>query len=66
MWVGENERAKYWASVLNGLRNRGVEDIFIACTDNLTGFSAEIKSVFPKTEIQNCTIHQLRKSGKYV
>ena len=42
MWVGENESAKYWTTVLNGLKNRGVEDIFIACTDNLTGFSAAI------------------------
>ena len=66
MWVGENESAKYWASVLNSLRNRGVEDIFIACTDNLTGFSTAIEAVFPKTEIQNCIIHQLRNSGKYV
>ena len=66
MWVGENESAKYWASVLNSLRNRGVEDIFIACTDNLTGFSAAIEAVFPKTEIQNCIIHQLRNSSKYV
>ena len=66
MWVGENESAKYWATVLNGLKNRGVEDIFIACTDNLTGFSAAIGAVFPKTEIQNCIIHQLRNSSKYV
>lgn len=66
MWVGENESAKYWASVLNSLRNRGVEDIFIACTDNLTGFSAAIEAVFPKTEIQNCIIHQLRNSTRYV
>lgn len=66
MWVGENESAKYWASVLNGLRNRGVEDIFIACTDNLTGFSAAIEAVYPQTEIQNCIIHQLRNSSKYV
>ena len=66
MWVGENESAKYWATILNGLRNRGVEDIFIACTDNLTGFSAAIEAVFPKTELQNCIIHQLRNSGKYV
>lgn len=66
MWVGENENAKYWATVLNGLKNRGVEDIFIACTDNLTGFSAAIGAVFPKTEIQNCIIHQLRNSSKYV
>ena len=66
MWVGENESAKFWATVLNGLRNRGVEDIFIACTDNLTGFAAAIEAVFPKAEIQNCIIHQLRNSSKYV
>ena len=66
MWVGENESAKYWTTVLNGLKNQGVEDIFIACTDNLTGFSAAIGAVFPKTEIQNCIIHQLRNSSKYV
>ena len=67
MWVGENESAKYWATVLNSLRNRGVGDILIAgvddilivCTDNLTGFSAAIEAVFPKAEIQNFKIHQL-------
>ena len=66
MWGGETESAKFWATVLNGLRNRGVEDIFIACTDNLTGFSAAIEAVFPKTEIQNCIIHQIRNSTRYV
>lgn len=66
MWVGENESAKFWATVLNGLRNRGVEDIFIACTDNLTGFDTAIHAVFLETEIQNCMIHQLRNSSKYV
>ena len=66
MWVGENESSKYWATVLNWLKKRGVEDIFIACTDNLTGFFAAIGAVFPKTEIQNCIIHQLRNSSKYV
>ncbi len=66
MWVGENESAKFWATVLNNLKNRGVEDIFIACTDNLTGFTAAIEAVFPKTDIQNCIIHQLRNSSKYV
>lgn len=66
MWVGENESAKFWANVLNSLRNRGIQDIFVACTDNLTGFSAAIEAVFPKTEIQNCIIHQLRNSSKYV
>ena len=66
MWVGENESAKFWASVLNNLKNRKVEDILIACTNNLTGFSEAIAAVFPKTDIQNCIIHQLRNSSKYV
>ena len=66
IWVGENESAKFWVGVLNSLRNRGVEDILIACTDNLTGFSQAIEAVFPKTDIQNCIIHQLRNSCKYV
>ena len=66
MWVDENESAKYWATILNGLKKRGVEDIFIACTDNLTGFSTAIEAVFPKTEIQNCIIHKIRNSTKYV
>ena len=66
MWVGENESAKFWASVLNNLRNRGVEDIFIMCTDNLTGFTNAIEAVYPKTDVQNCIIHQIRNSTKYV
>ena len=66
MWVGENESAKYWATVLSSLKNRGVNDIFIACTDNLTGFANAINAVFPQTDIQNCIIHQLRNSSKYV
>lgn len=66
MWVGENESSRYWTTILNGLRSRGVEDILIACTDNLTGFSAAIEAVYPKTEIQNCIIHQIRNSTKYV
>lgn len=66
MWVGENESAKFWATVPNGLKDQGVKDIFIACTDNLTGFSAAIEAIFPKTEIQNCIIYQLRDSRKYV
>ena len=52
--------------MLNNLKNRKVEDILIACTDNLTGFSEAIAAVFPKTDIQNCIIHQLRNSSKYV
>ena len=50
MWNDENKSAKFWATVLNDLRNRGLEDMFIACTDNLTGFSAAIEAVFPKIE----------------
>lgn len=60
------ESAKFWANVLNGMRNRCVQDIFIACTDNLVGFSAAINAVFPQTDIQNCIVHQLRNSSKYV
>ena len=66
MWVSENENAKFWATVLNSLKNRGIEDIFVDCTDNLTGFDAAIHATFPQTEIQNCIIHQLRNSSKYV
>jgi len=66
MWVGENESAKYWLGILNSLKNRGVEDILIACVDGLTGFSGAIEAVYPKTEIQQCVIHQIRNSTKYV
>ena len=66
MWVGENESAKFWANVLNSMKNRGVEDILIACTDNLIGFSQAINAVFPQADIQNCIIHQLRNSSKFV
>ena len=66
MWIGENESAKFWLSVLNGLRNRGVQDILIACVDGLTGFPNAISAVFPKTEIQQCIIHQIRNTTRYV
>ncbi len=66
MWVGENESAKYWASVLNQLRNRGMNDVLIVSSDNLSGLSSAVESVFPKAEIQNCIIHQIRNSTKYV
>lgn len=59
MWVDENESARYWASVLNSLIYRGVEDIFIACTDNLTGFRDAIAAVYPLPDISNCIIYQL-------
>ena len=66
MYVGENESARYWLSILNGLKNRGVEDILIACVDGLTGFPEAISAVYPKTEVQQCIIHQIRNSTRYV
>lgn len=66
MWVGENESAKFWLSVMNGLKNRGVADILIACVDGLTGFPTAIEAVFPNTEIQQCVIHQIRNTTKFV
>lgn len=66
MWVGENESAKFWLSIMNGLKNRGVADILIACVDGLTGFTNAIEAVFPKTEIQQCIIHQIRYTTRFV
>ena len=66
MWVGENESAKFWLGILNGLKNRGVEDILIACVDGLTGFTNAIEAVYPKTEVQQCIIHQIRNTTKFV
>lgn len=65
-WIGEAESASFWLGVCNDLKNRGVEDILIACKDNLSGFSKVINTVFPKTSIQLCVIHQIRNSLKYV
>lgn len=64
--VGENESAKYWLSVLNGLKNRGVKDILILCADGLTGIKEAIAAAFPKTEYQRCIVHQVRNTLKYV
>jgi transposase-like protein len=66
IWIGENEGSNFWLSVLTELKNRGVEDILIACVDGLKGFPEAITSVFPKAEIQQCIIHQIRNSLKYV
>ena len=66
MYVGQNESAKFWLSILNGLKNRGVEDILIACVDGLNGFPQAIEAVFPETEIQQCMIHQIRNITKLV
>ena len=66
MWIGESESSKFWLSVLNELRNRGVQDILITSVDNLTGFSEAIRASYPATEIQKCIVHQVRNSVRYV
>jgi len=66
MYVSESEGANFWLSALTDLKARGVEDILIACIDNLNGFAQAIASVFPRVEIQSCIIHQIRNSLKYV
>lgn len=66
IWLGATESSKYWLGVLNGLKNRGVEDILIASVDGLSGFIEAINTAFPQAEIQRCIIHQIRSSTKYV
>ena len=65
-YSAESEGANFWLGVLNDLKNRGIEDIFIACVDGLIGFPEAIQSAFPKTEIQLCIVHQIRNSMRYV
>jgi putative transposase len=66
IWLGATESSKYWLTVLNGLKNRGVEDILIASIDGLSGFVDAINVAYPKTEVQRCIIHQIRNSTRYV
>jgi len=66
IWIGENESASFWLKVCNELKNRGVQDILIACKDGLSGFSEAINTAFPQTELQLCVIHQIRNALKYV
>ena len=65
-WIGENESSKYWLNILNELKNRGVQDILIMSIDNLKGFSEAISSVFSRTEIQKCIVHQIRNSIRHI
>lgn len=66
VWIGENESAKFWLSVMNDLKNRGIRDVYVFCVDGLTGFREAINAAFPKSQIQRCIIHQIRSSTKYV
>jgi len=65
-YVADSEGANFWLGVLNDLKARGVEDIFIACVDGLKGFPEAIQASFPKTEVQLCIVHQIRNSLKFV
>ena len=66
LWLGKNESAAFWMSVLTDMKARGVEDILITATDNLNGFTQTIKNVFPESATQICVVHQIRNSSRYV
>ena len=66
IYFGNSESSSFWRQVLNDLQNRGIEDIFIACIDNLSGFGDAIEDYYPETEVQLCLVHQMRNSAKYV
>ncbi len=66
MWISENEGAKFWLNNLTEMKNRGLQDILVACSDNLTGMSDAIEAVFSKTQHQLCIVHQIRNSLKFV
>jgi len=66
LWIAENEGAKFWMGVLNEIKNRGVQDILIACMDGLTGFPEAVRAVYPATRVQPCIVHMVRNSTKFV
>jgi transposase-like protein len=66
LWIAETEGAKFWMGVLTELKNRGVQDILIACMDGLTGFPEAVRSVYPDTRVQLCIVHMVRNSTKFV
>jgi putative transposase len=66
IWLEQNEGAKFWLKVMAELKNRGVQDIFIACVDSLKGFPEAIEAVFPNTEVQLCIVHMVRGSLRFV
>ncbi|HML34154.1 IS256 family transposase [Sporomusa sphaeroides] len=66
IWIGENESSKFWLSVLNELKSRGIQDVYLFCVDGLSGFREAIGAAYPKAEIQRCIIHQIRASMRYV
>jgi len=66
IWIGQHESAKFWAGVLNDLKSRGVQDVYLFCVDGLNGFREAIAAAYPKAQIQRCIIHQIRSSARYL
>jgi putative transposase len=66
IWIGKNDGSKFWMQVVTELKNRGIENIYVACVDGLKGFPEAINAVFPKTIVQLCIVHMVRNSTKYV
>ena len=66
IWIGKNEGSKFWMQIITELKNRGVEQIYVACVDGLKGFPEAIGSIFPNTIVQLCIVHMVRNSVKYV
>ncbi len=66
LWIAQTEGAKFWLAVVTELKNRGVQDIFIACVDGLKGFPEAIETVFPQTPVPRCIVHTVRHSLNYV
>ena len=66
VWIGEHESAKFWLSVMQDLKNRGIQEVFVFCVDGLTGFREAINAAFPRAQIQRCIVHQIRSSTRYV
>ncbi len=66
LWIGENESSKFWLGVLNELKSRGIQDVYLFCVDGLNGFREAIGAVYPQAAIQRCIIHQIRASMRYV
>lgn len=66
IWIGEAEGSKFWMHVLSDIKNRGVQDILIACVDGLNGFNEAIGAIFPRTEVQLCIVHQVRNTTKFI
>lgn len=66
VWIGEHESSKFWLNVLNDLKNRGVVDVYLFCTDGLRGMMQAIEAVYPNSQLQRCIVHQIRSSTRYV